>query len=535
MTLTPTWAFDDTPIPDPAGRAKRVLAFADLLKHPAATGTDRRPLPHRWQRRIVERIYGPSNERGERQVQTVFLLLPRGARKTTLTAVLALAHTIGPAQRPRGTAISAASDTAQARIAFDEARDMLAQDPNLEGRYRPRDTLKRIEHARSGSVYRAISADADAAHGATPCYLAVDELHVWPGFDLWNALTSGAAKVSGSLTVITTTAGQMAEGVCWELFKYALDVHEGRRVDPTFLPVLFAADPKEDWLDEALWHRVNPGLAEGFPDLIGLRNEARLAQSIPALAAGFRQVHLNIWTDGAAAGWIEPTVYDDPAMSAPIDLDALAGLPAAVGVDMSKTMDMTGIVIAFRHEEGSYTVLPFAFLPETAFRKRSASSPGFDWTGWRESGALTVTPGDIIPEDVIEAKVRELCETYAVETVGFDPKFAGRIMARMAADDLPVVESAQTFANLAPMYVELQRAMLSRQFRHGGSPVLRHAILNAVPTTHENSLFILSKKRSGAAIDLAVACGMAVGLIATAPEADYYASEDFDPQLLVLR
>lgn len=533
-TLIPTWVSDDSEIPDPHGRAARMLQFADLLQHPAATGDDRRPLPYQWQRRIIQRIMGPSNASGEREVRTVFILLPRGARKTTLTSVLALGHTIGPAQRPTGLAISAASDTKQARIAFDEAREMIRLDGRIADATRVRDTFKRIEHPKSRGAYVAISADADAAHGSTPHYLGIDELHVWPGYALWTALKSGASKVAGSLTVITTTAGERAEGVCWELYKYAVEVQEGRKIDPTFLPVLFAADPKADWTDEALWHAVNPGLADGFPDLPSLRSEMALARDIPALAAGFKQTHLNIWTDGAAAGWIDADAYDKGAKP-PIDLEEVAELPAAVAVDMSRTYDMTGIVVAFRDEAGVYSVLPFAFLPETAFRKRSQSSPQYDWKGWRDSGALTVTDGDVIPDEVIEAKIRELCDSYAVQTVGFDPKFAGRLMARLAAADVPVVECPQTPAHLAPFYVEMQRAMLARKFRHGGAPVLRHAVLNAVPVISDNNLFYLSKKKSAAAIDVAVACGMAVGLLGAEPPAeDYFASEDFDPELLVL-
>lgn len=533
-TLIPRWAFDDSVIPDPHGRAARMLQFADLLQQPAAQGEDRRPLTHRWQRRIIEKIYGPSDEHGERLVKTVFILLPRGARKTTLTSVLALGHTIGPAQRPRGQIISAASDTKQARIAFEEAMETIRLDERLREATRVRDTVKRIEHPRSRSVYSAISADADAIQGATPHYLAADELHVWPGYGLWNALKTGASKVSGSLTVITTTAGERAEGVCWQLFQYALALHEGRRTNDRFLPILFAADPQADWTDEAVWHAVNPGLADGFPDLEGLREERELAREVPALAAAFKQVHLNIWTDGAAAGWIDAGAYDEGA-TPPIDREALLDLPAAIAVDMSRTFDMTGIVVAFRDEAGVYSVLPFAFIPETAYRKRSQASPQYDWKGWRESRALTVTPGDIIPEEIIEAKVRELHGLYAVQSIGFDPKFAGRIMARLNADDLPVIECPQTPAHLSPFYVEWQRAMLARRFRHDGAPVLRHAVVNAVPVVSENNLFYLSKKRSAAAIDVAVACGMAVGLLGTSPpEENYFGSDDFDADLMVL-
>ena len=127
-TLIPTWAFDQSDIPDPHGRAARMLRFADILHHPKADGADARPLRSRWQRRIIERIYGPSDENGRRQVKTAFILLPRGARKTTLASVLALGHTIGPEQRPGGQIVSAASDRTQARIAYDEAAEMIRLD-----------------------------------------------------------------------------------------------------------------------------------------------------------------------------------------------------------------------------------------------------------------------------------------------------------------------------------------------------------------------------------------------------------------------
>lgn len=533
-TITPTWVFDDTPIPDPAGRAARMLKFVDLLRHPASEGEDRRPVPHRWQRRIIERIYGPSDANGERQVRTVFAMLPRGARKTTLTAALALGHTIGPAQRPQGQAIVAASTREQAEKGFNEAWGFILADDRLEAATSVATRDHQIRHRKSRSTYTAIAADAKAQHGATPSFVHADELHVWRGFDLWSALRTGASKTAGSLVIVTTTAGQRSEGVCWDLYKYALRVLDDPARDPSFLPIIFQADDKADWLDEGLWHTVNPGLADGFPNLAGLRSEAVEAREIPAMGAGFRQTHLNIWSDGTAAGWIEASTFDEGAK--PIDLDSLKDRPCAVGVDVSRSLDMTGIVAAFRDDDGGYTVLAHAILPEATFRKRMQASPEYDWLGWRESGALTVTPGEIISEDVIEACIRDLCGRFDVRRIGFDPKFALRIMGRLQEEGLPVEEIAQKPVLLAPFYMEMQRAMIARRFRHGGSPVLRHAVLNAVPTTFENGLFFLSKKKSGVAIDVAVACGMAVGLASEeAGEPSYFDAEDFDPQLLVLR
>lgn len=508
-TLIPTWVFDDAAIPDPDGRAERMLRFADLLRHPKASGPDRRPLRSRWQRRIIERIYGPSTSDGQRQVSTVFALLPRGARKTTLASVLALGHTIGPEQRPGGQVVSAASDRTQARLAFDEAADMVRADERLLAATRIRDTKNRIEHRRSRGSYVAISADGDAQHGKTPSFVLADELHVWKGFSLWNALKTGASKTPGSLAVIITTAGERTEGVCWDLFQYALRCHNDPERDPSFLPILFQADPRAEWDDEDLWRQVNPGLEEGFPDLDELRSEARMARELPKLREAFKQTHLNVWADGSTAGWVEMAVYDEAA--APIDEAELQGRACWIAVDLSKSYDLTAIVVAFPDEDGGFTVLTYPFLPETAFKRRAQELPDVPWQQWRDEELLTVIPGDLIDDAVIEAKLRELCDRFDVQEIAFDPKFAAKTMANLIADDLPAVELAQRPLIMGPFYNELQKAVIGRRFRHGGHPVLRWCVQNAVPIYGDTGLPYLSKRKSTQAIDCVVAAAMAIG------------------------
>lgn len=531
MTLMPHWAFDDSIIADPHGRAREMLKFADILKHPKAEGPDRRPLKARWQRRIVERIYGPSDENGRRQVKTVFALLPRGARKTTLASVLALGHTMGPEQRPGGQIVSAASDRTQARLAYDEAMEMIRLDKRLQSAVRVRDTKNRIEHPRSRSTYVAISAEGDAQHGKTPSFVLADELHVWRGFSLWNALDTGTSKVPDSLKVIITTAGERTEGICFDLFQYALKVLENPERDPSFLPIIFQADPGAAWDDERLWHTVNPGLSDGFPDLEALRAEARLARQLPRQRAAFEQTHLNRWGDGSVAGWVEMEVYDEGA--APIDEELLEGSAATIAVDMSKSYDLTAVSVAFQDRDGGFTVLTYPFLPETALKRR-ATETDVPWQEWADKELLTVIPGDLIDDDVIEAKIRELCDLYEVQEIAFDPKFAAKLMGRLADDGLPAVECPQRPLVMGPFYHELQKAIIGRKFRHGGHPILRWSVQNAVPIYGDTGLPYLSKKKSTQAIDPLVAAAMAIGRAGGEVESvSAFDSVDFDPDLLL--
>ncbi len=108
-------------IDDPFGYGERAVDFLRRLRHPKSRLPDQAfDLPFFWER-IVRRIYGPCDGKGRRLVKTVFVLLPRGARKTTLGAGLSLLHTFGYERATGGQALAAASAEDQATIAYDEA------------------------------------------------------------------------------------------------------------------------------------------------------------------------------------------------------------------------------------------------------------------------------------------------------------------------------------------------------------------------------------------------------------------------------
>jgi phage terminase large subunit-like protein len=528
---TPASALPD----DPTGRAGRMLALARLLRHPKAETPGGRLMLAPWQEDILSRIYAPADEDGRRLIRTVLIMLPRGNRKTSLAAVLAIGHGIGPEARPNGQIVLAASSRGQARIAFDEITGILRMDDRLLAAAKIQETKSKVRHARTRSVIEAIAADGDRAHGLTPSLAVVDELHAWRGERgrrLWDAIRTGLAKTPGSLLVVISTAGERAEGPLWDLYSYGKRILAGEVDDPSFLPIIYEAPADLAWDDEATWHVANPGLAYGYPDLDALRDAARQSAQMPALRHAFEIFHLNRWGDGSAAAWIDISIYDEGA--APVDREALRGRACWIGVDLSRSYDLTATVTAFPDEDEGYTVLPLAFLPEATARRRAAESDT-PWLRWRDQGHLIVTPGAVQDEDRIESELRAMCEEFEVMEIAFDPAFAGRLMSRLRDDGFPVVEHPQRAAVMAPGVAELERAIMARKFRHGGHPVLRYCISCITPRVGETGLTVFSKTRSRDAIDLAQAAAMAVGraAAASAPVLDIYDAEDFDPRSVI--
>lgn len=523
----PAWLFDDSEIEDPFGYGERAVDFLRRLKHPkSASGSF--DLPRHWER-IVRRIYGPSFPDGRRQVRTVFALLPRGARKTTLGAGLALLHTAGWERKPSGQAMVAASAEEDAAISYEEAVGIIKETDWLgENRFKLNESTFILEHKLSGAKFRALASGGKGKLGKTPQFVLADELIAWEGDrsrKTWQALRTGMNKAKGALLVIITQAGRGQENIAFDLLGYARKVQSGEVEDPSFLPILFETDPAEkskwegddveefeDWEDERLWHFMNPGLEFGYPDIDGLRDYAREGRERPAERDAFRQYHLNTWLDYSASPFVSMPIYDEGGkFDIMSDLERFEAeqTPCYLGVDLSSTSDLTAVVAAWGDRESGYVVHPWFFLPRDNIL-RKAGQDGVNYAVWEEQGLITLTEGNVVDFHAVEAAIEEICARFNVREIAFDPHFARNSLNNLQDKGLPVVEFRQGWVSMSPAINELERAILARQFQHGGHPILRWHFDNIAIRTDTAGNRSFHKGKSKDRIDGAVATAMAV-------------------------
>ena len=521
-------------IPDPLGYGERAVRFLRMLRHPKSRLPARAFDLPAWQEEIVRRIYGPRHADGRRIVRTVVILLPRGNRKTSLGAALSLLHLFGPERVKGGQVVAAAADQKQARIAWEEAAGIIAEDRRLLAATKLVDHKNRINHPKSASVLEAISSDAGTQHGRTPNFVLADELHAWRKRDLWEVMRTGLVKSADSLMVVITTAGRGQENVAFEIVDYARQVASGAIVDPATLPILYETSREADWRDEAVWRAVNPGLAcdPAFPDIEGLRQLAREAERRVGDREAFRQLHLNVWLDHSADPFVDMAVYDEGAE--PLDLEALAGDPCWLAVDLSSNGDLTVIVAAWRDGVDGYAVAAWFFCPEDNLRGR-ADRDGVPYPRWAEEGHITPTPGNVVDFRAVEAKVRELCEIFEVREIAFDPHIARNMLNNLLEDGFPAIEMRQGWVTMAPAVKELERAIVGRGFRHGGNPVLRWCFENVAVHTDSAGNRVFHKGKSRDRIDGAVAAAMAVARASAGDSGvSVYETDDRPDGLLVI-
>lgn len=504
------WIFDDSPIPDPHGKGERAVNFIKALKHPKSTLPGKAFQLDRWQERIIRRVYGDTLPDGTRRIKTVFALIPRGNRKTTLGAAIEMLHLCGPERIDRSQVVSAAVDRDQARIALEEMTGIIGAHPRLAEAMQIQDTKSRITHKKSGAQYRAMSADAATAHGRTPVLALADELHAWKKRDLWDAIKTGLVKTAGSLLWVITTAGIGRENIAYDMYAYAKQVASGAFQDDAFLPILFEASPDYDWRDEAVWHRVNPGLSciPPYPDLAGLRQLVREAEHRPADREMFRQLNLNVWLDGAANPEWDLSIWDECAGE--ISLADLKGKQAWLAVDLAKRTDLAAVAAAVQLDDDRIALIVRSFAPEQGIRKRT-DNDGAPYALWRDQGHLVACPGDIIDRTIIEDHIREFADILDVREVAFDQYLAREMMENLEADGIPVAAFPQTLANFAKPVDDFENLMLTRQLFHDGNPLLRWAVGNVVMMQDQSGNRRPNKSKAADRIDPAVASIMACG------------------------
>ncbi|KQY21027.1 terminase [Rhizobium sp. Root483D2] len=511
--MIPSWINDGSEIEDPFGYGERAVQWLRRLKHPKnpARGSPFQLDP--WAERVIRKLYGPRHDDGRRIVRRLVLLLPRGNRKTSLCAAITLLHLVGPEKLPGGLTVSAASAHEQAMELFNEAAMIVQSDRRLEKHLAVREYTSSITYRKLRSRYIAVASDGKVQHGKTPNVVIADELHAWEGKAgqrQWEALDSALVKVPGTLLIVATTSGRGQENLAWRTVEYAMKVQKGEIDDTATLPVIFAAEKDDDWKDEAVWFAVNPGMVHGYPDLDSYRDKAQKAINSPSDRDSFLQFNLNVWLDHSASPFIEMPVYDEGRGEVDLATFEAEQTPCWLGVDLSSNDDLTAVVAAWGNPEEGYSVYPWFFCPEDKLRKR-ADKDGVPYPAWAEDGLILPTPGNVVDFRIVEDRIRDICATFNVREIAFDPHLARNMLNNLLEDGLPAVEMRQGWVTMAPAVKELERAIIGGRFRHGGHPVLRWHFDNIAVETDKAGNKSLHKGKSRDKIDGAMATAMAIG------------------------
>lgn len=488
-------------------KADRAVTFIENLCHTKGkwAGTPFWLLP--WQEQLIRDIFGIVKPDGNRQFRTAFVEICKKVGKSELAAAVAL-YLLYADNEPSAEVYGAAADRQQASIVFDVAKQMVEMSPALMKRSKLMGATKRIVNYSNAGYYQVLSAEVGGKHGFSVSGLVFDEIHTQPNRQLYDVLTKGSSDArQNPLHFIITTAGNDRHSIAYELHTKAVDILEGRRVDPTFYPVVYGLKDDEDWEDEENWYKVNPSLGYTV-DIERLRDAYREAKQNPADEVTFKWLRCNMWVSSTVA-WIPDAIY--MRGNEPIDMDALAGRDCYAGLDLSSTGDITAMVLIFppRDEDEKYVLLPYFWIPEETIPRRvKANSVPYDI--WEKQGYIMSTEGNVIHYDFIEKFIMYLSEKYHILEIAVDRWNATQMIQNLEGEGFTIVPFGQGFSSMSAPTKEFYRLLMEGRIVHGGNPVLRWMAGNVVIDTDPAGNIKVTKAKSKEKIDGIVAAIMAL-------------------------
>ena len=490
-------------------KAQRVVRFIEALSHTKGEfhGQPFRLLP--WQEKIIRDVFGTvrDDDPTMRQYTTAYIEIPKKNGKSELGAAIALNMLINDDEW-KAEVYSCASDRQQAAIVFDVAVDMVRQSPALMKRVKIIPSTRRMIYQPTGSIYQVLSSEVATKHGLNVSACIFDELHTQPTRALYDVMTQGSGDARRQpLWFLLTTAGTDRNSICWEVHQKALDILEGRKIDPRFYPVLFGLPDDADWTSEENWYRANPSLDHTIT-IDKVRDAFRKAQETPADENQFRQLRLNQWVKQSVR-WMPMDKWDE--CGGVVDPYALEGRACYAGLDLSSTSDLTALVLVFppTAEDEPYIALPFFWLPEEtlSLRVRRDHVP---YDQWAKRGFIQTTEGNVVHYGFIERFICELGERYDIREIAHDRWNATMMVQTLEDDGFTMVPFGQGFKDMSPPTKELMRIVLEHKLCHGGHPVLRWNMDNAFVRTDPAGNLKLDKEKSTEKVDGAVALVMAL-------------------------
>ena len=489
-------------------RADHAVAFIEQLKHVKTSEWAGKPftlLP--WQEQIVRDIFGVIKPNGARQFVHAFVEIPKKSGKSELAAAIALYLLC--ADREQGAEIySVANDREQAAIVFSLATQMALDNPTLRKLCKFIESRKRIVFPPTRSFYAAISSEVKNKYGLNVHGCIFDELLGQTDRKLYDTMTLGAASARRQpLNFVITTAGNNRNSICYEEHCYALDILHGRKIDPSYYPVVFAAEDDDDWKDPAVWKRVNPSYGVTVPEEF-YHSFCERAKSNAAKEMEFRQFYLCQWLNSAQK-WLPMDKYDKGAV--PFKPEDLYGKTCYGGLDLASTDDIAAFVLVFPPEgtNGVFYVLPYFWIPRDNLVER-VRQHHVPYDVWKRNGFLETTEGSVIHYDFIEKKIEGLSKLFHIKEICYDRWGAIQLVQNLNGQDFEMVEFGQGYQSLSPPSKELHRLVLDEKLIHGGNPVLRWMFENVYIETDAASNIKPSKKKSREKIDGAVATIMAL-------------------------
>ncbi|OFD61443.1 terminase large subunit [Bacillus mycoides] len=463
-----------------------------------------------WEMFVFANMYGwyYKNEKGKtvRVIRESYVQVPKKNGKTIIAAGALLYAMYGELELG-ADCYCAASDYEQAQNAAEPIAQAIE---NSEPLARPTQIYKGVNGTVSGAMYRysingiayqnkfkVLTKNTKGLEGKNPYFVLNDELHAQENMDMYDNLKSAQISREQPMMLNISTAGKGASSVGMRVYKYAKLVLENDDDDSLFIAI-WEPNKNYDWEDRKVWEMVNPNIGVSVT-MEQLEIEFKKAKQSAHSKAEFLSKHLNVFVNGAD-NYFE---HDQVQHVLVEDLGDLTGETCYLGLDLSKTTDLTCVSLNFpSHDDEGKSLLKVKqmyFLPNENidFKEKEDNVP---YTDMVERGFATFCDGKMIDQDQVMEYIVECMDLYDVQQINYDPAMSQKLIEKLENLGLECIAVNQ-YPNVMNAMLDDSEILIYEKRLITNNPLFVYCALNVVVVTNINGMKAPSKRQSKKKID----------------------------------
>ncbi|WP_035099108.1 terminase large subunit [Anoxybacteroides tepidamans] len=464
-------------------RANHAIEFIEnFCKHSKGKMGGKPFILELWQKALIASVFGFVHKiDGTRKYRELILVVARKNGKSALGSAIALYMQVADGE-PGPEVVSAATKKDQAKIIWLEAKRMVKKSPALRKRVKTL-VAELISEFNDGS-FKPLSSDSNTLDGLNVHCALIDELHAHAIEDknLYDVIVDGMSAREQPLTVITTTAGTVREGI------FDIKYDEAERIingyddpdgykDERVLPIIYELDSRDEWTDEKCWRKANPGLGT-IKKYDELKRKVEKAKANPLLVKNLLTKDFNI-RETSSEAWL---TFEQLNNTEIFNIARLCPTYGIGGVDLSSTTDLTSACVLFMLPNDDKIYFEHMYwLPGDLLEQR-AKEDKIPYDIWNEQGLLRTCPGNSVhPKYVTEWYLEVMNEKgIYLPWIGYDSWSAKYWVEEMEGffgkeAMIPVIQVKKTLS--APMK-KLGADLEAKKVVYNNNPITKWCLSN---------------------------------------------------------
>ena len=470
-------------------RANHAIEFVEnFCKHSKGKMGGKPFIMELWQRAMTAALFGFVHKiDGVRKYREFILIVARKNGKSAWASAIALYMQMADGE-PGPECVSAATKKDQAKIVWSEAKRMVKKSPVLSKRMRC--LVAEIVSDFNDGVFKPLSSDSNTLDGLNVHCSVIDELHAIEDKNLYDVIVDGMTAREQPISIITTTAGTVREGI----FDIKYDECEriingydsGEYVDERVLPIIYELDNRKEWTDPDCWAKANPGLGT-IKNLNQLKAKVEKAKANPLLVKNLLCKDFNI-RETSNEAWL---TFEQINNTTKYDLELLKPRYGIGGADLSSTTDLTNATVIFMlpNDQNIY-VKQMYWLPEDLLEQRTKEDK-IPYDIWHDLGLLRTTPGNKVHHKFVTEWFLEIQNEYDIYIpwIGYDSWSATYWVEEMknnfGKESMePVIQGKKTLSG--PMK-SLGADLSSKKIIYDNHPILKWCLTNTSVEVDKNN------------------------------------------------